>query len=221
MSLDVTTLALAKSYADQHGGSGGGENTIYIPAKLNTSGETFTIETSVTFEQINAAYKSGQEQILKLFVDDSGEGAYLLPLVLGMPDNIYYFGMIFDSSIFLAGATLDGWSFSTSSLIDRTMEAILPKLKPSQVEGVGVTSVTLADNTEYRYRRVTNLTIKYPYKNFECWMHLAFADEGTITVTLPVDTKYIGPVPDFKNGERWELSIKDGIVIAGKVAIYG
>lgn len=93
---------------------------------------------------------------------------------------------------------------------------IVDELKPSQV--TSGTSMTLADNTEYRLTDVTELTITYPDGNFECWMRLAFATEGAITVTLPATTQYIGTAPDFKNGETWELSIKDGIVIAGKVA---
>ena len=80
------------------------------------------------------------------------------------------------------------------------------------------TSITLADNTEYRLTDVTELSITYPDGNFECWMRLAFAAEGTITVTLPSTTQYIGTTPTFANGETWEMSIKDGIVIAGKVA---
>ena len=93
---------------------------------------------------------------------------------------------------------------------------IVDELKPSQV--TSGTSITLADNTEYRLTDVTELTITYPNGNFECWMRLAFAASGNITVTLPADTKYIGTIPDFKNGETWELSIKDGVVVAGKVA---
>lgn len=93
---------------------------------------------------------------------------------------------------------------------------IVDELKPSQV--TSGTSMTLADNTEYRLTDVTELTITYPNGNFECWMRLAFAAEGTITVTLPSTTQYIGTTPTFANGETWELSIKDGIVVAGKVA---
>lgn len=78
-------------------------------------------------------------------------------------------------------------------------------------------SVTLADNAEYRLTNVTNLTLTYPKGNFECWMSLTFAASGTITVTLPTGTKYLGSSPDFKNGEVWEMSIKDGVVIAQKV----
>ena len=92
---------------------------------------------------------------------------------------------------------------------------IVDELKPSQV--TSGTSMTLADNTEYRLTDVTELTITYPNGNFECWMRLAFATEGAITVTLPGATQYIGTTPAFANGETWELSIKDGVVIAQRV----
>ena len=92
---------------------------------------------------------------------------------------------------------------------------IVVPLIPKQV--TSGTTITLANNTEYRLRDVTELSIEYPYDNFECWMRLTFASSGNITVTLPANTKYIGTAPDFKNGETWEMSIKDGIVIAGTV----
>lgn len=78
-------------------------------------------------------------------------------------------------------------------------------------------NIALADNTEYRLTDVTTLTLTYPTGNFECWMRLTFAASGDATVTLPTGTKYIGTTPDFKNGETWEMSIKDGVVIAQKV----
>ena len=79
------------------------------------------------------------------------------------------------------------------------------------------TNITLADNTEYRLADVTTLRLSYPTGNFECWMRLTFAASGEATVILPTGTKYIGTTPDFKNGETWEMSIKDGVVIAQKV----
>lgn len=87
--------------------------------------------------------------------------------------------------------------------------------KPSQV--TSGTTITLADNTEYRLTDVTTLTLTYPTGSFECWMSLTFAASGTITVTLPTGTKYLGPSPDFKNGETWELSFKDKVLAAQKV----
>ena len=79
------------------------------------------------------------------------------------------------------------------------------------------TEITLADNTEYRLTDVMTLTLIYPTGNFECWMRLSFAESGDITVTLPTTTQYIGTTPAFANGETWEMSIKDGVVIAQKV----
>ena len=77
--------------------------------------------------------------------------------------------------------------------------------------------ITLADNTEYRLTDVTTLKLSYPVGDFESWMRLTFAASGTITVTLPAETKYIGTAPDFKNGETWELSFKDKVLAAQKV----
>lgn len=128
MSLDIMTLALAKSYTDQHGGSGGGgENTIYIPATAIWSGDSdiATIETNVTFEQIDTAYKLGQEQILKLFVDDSGEGAYLLPLVTANPGTVYYFGAINMQYSMSVRVTSDGGYFNTYDLTPAPKEEIV------------------------------------------------------------------------------------------------
>lgn len=97
----------------------GGENTIYIPAKLNQLDETFTIETSVTFEQIDTAYQSGQEQILKLFTDDSNESIHLLPLVLASPGQYYYFGMLFNNHSMLAAVlSNDEWGFARFNLTE-------------------------------------------------------------------------------------------------------
>lgn len=70
MSFDVTTLALAKSYADQHGGSGGGEEEIFkIPVTVTdleepADGEYFKVEHTVTFAEIEAAIEEGKTPII-------------------------------------------------------------------------------------------------------------------------------------------------------------
>ena len=80
----------------------GGENTIYIPATLNTSSDPLTIETSATFEQIEAAYNLGREQILKLVAENF---IYMLPLVFASPGGVYYFETINRSQGFFAAVT--------------------------------------------------------------------------------------------------------------------
>lgn len=118
MSFDVTTLALAKSYADQHGGSGGG-NITYIPAKfVGLDDGSYTVETSVTFEQIEAAYKLGQEQILKLFMDDSVDDAYLLPLIYASTYGVC-FGVIFSEKSFVViVSSSNEWELHMDSLTE-------------------------------------------------------------------------------------------------------
>ena len=80
-------------------------------------------------------------------------------------------------------------------------------------------SFVMVDNTEYRLTNVTTLTLYAPSgtTQYECWFSLTFANSGTITVTFPTGMKYIGSAPDFNNGESWEMSIKDGVVIAQKI----
>ena len=91
-----------------------------------------------------------------------------------------------------------------------------PKAVSQEVYFPG-SNITLEDNTEYRLTNVTTLNLTYPTDNFECWMRLSFAANGDATVTLPIDTKYLGAIPNFKNGETWELGFKDKVLAAQKV----
>jgi hypothetical protein len=91
-----------------------------------------------------------------------------------------------------------------------------PKAVSQEVHFPG-SNITLEDNTEYRLTNVTTLNLTYPTDNFECWMRLSFAANGDATVTLPIDTKYLGAIPNFKNGETWELGFKDKVLAAQKV----
>ena len=107
-------------------------------------------------------------------------------------------------------SVLDGLSDSNGVLYYNNKPIIAQKISEGPY-------ITLADNTEYRLTDVTTLKLSYPVGDFESWMRLTFAESGTITVTLPTDTKYIGSAPDFKNGETWELSFKDKVLAAQKV----
>lgn len=78
------------------------------------------------------------------------------------------------------------------------------------------TSLTLADNREYYLTNVANLTITFPSGNFECWISITTSGSFT-AINLPSTATYIGDAPVFAAGEKWEVSIKNGTVIAGKV----
>lgn len=83
--------------------------------------------------------------------------------------------------------------------------------------GNGAT-ITLANNTCFvASEPISNLTIIYPTGNYICSLDFTLASEGNITITLP-ESKYIGDIPTFINGATWELNIKNGVVIGGRVA---
>lgn len=80
----------------------------------------------------------------------------------------------------------------------------------------GTASLTLADNTEYRFSSaVTSLTLTFPSGNFDCW--LKFTTGSSITVNFPSGTKYVGGAPTFEASKTYEMSIKDGSVICAEV----
>lgn len=80
----------------------------------------------------------------------------------------------------------------------------------------GTASLTLADNTEYRFTSaVTSLTLTFPSGNFDCW--LKFTTSSSITVNFPSGTKYVGGAPTFEASKTYEMSIKDGSVICAEV----
>lgn len=77
-------------------------------------------------------------------------------------------------------------------------------------------TITLVDNYEYYLTDVSLLTFTYPSGNFECWIYLETSNSGDISITFPT-SGYIGDVPEFNAGDKWEISIKNSVVIAGKI----
>ena len=87
--------------------------------------------------------------------------------------------------------------------------------KPTIVTQNNPSAITLADNYEYYLTGVSNLTFTYPSGNFECWISIITGSSFT-GITFPT-SEYIGKVPEFGASEKWEVSIKNGVIIAGKV----
>ena len=80
----------------------------------------------------------------------------------------------------------------------------------------GTASLTLADNTEYRFTSaVTSLTLTFPSGNFDCW--LEFTTGSSISVNFPANATYLGGAPTFEASKTYEMSIKDGSVICAEV----
>lgn len=236
MSFDVTTLALAKSYADQHSGGGGASTTDDFIIKMTVTSDddgNFTVTScDATFEQIETAV-AAEKRVVMIATETTNNIVFELPIVQALQGFAYYFSTsVFGSNIFSAvykEGENETWEFSITS-IEASDIAYSNKSLPN-VNDVGyaldklITKkisdifefVALFDNEEYRLTDVTKLRIAYPTDDFECWMRLTFAASGDITVTLPTGTKYIGIAPDFANGETWELSFKDKVLVAQKV----
>ena len=104
----------------------GGENTIYIPATINTSSDPPTIETSATFEQIEAAYNLGREQILKLVAKGSVDFIYMLPLVFAGQGEAFYFEAIIGSqSVFASVTPTNEWGLEFYDITPTPKEEIV------------------------------------------------------------------------------------------------
>lgn len=76
--------------------------------------------------------------------------------------------------------------------------------------------------SSYIYRNVSNLTIdngaETPYPVNDIWLKFYTAVEGSsVSVTWPESWTFIGAKPAFGLGEVWEISVKDGVVVAVKV----
>lgn len=191
----------------------------------------------VAMDDIKAAYNSGYNLVCRCTL---GVYTATLPLFVPMPvANTWIFSgsgalasMNFGAQSLTVAITADGvaaqqtfldnkrlnitvgsttYHYDGGSTVDVTVKA------PVQLVTTVGEIVDLNDNTEYRLTNVTTLTLRYPTGDFECWLKLTFVESGSITVTLPTGTKYIGNAPSFANGETWEMSIKDGVVIAQKV----
>lgn len=78
-------------------------------------------------------------------------------------------------------------------------------------------SYTLADNTEYRGSDISALTLLFPSGAFHAWLRFSTGSSAP-SISLPSTAKYIGRKPTFGASQTWELSIKDGVVIAQEVS---
>ena len=213
-------------------GSGSGDFIIKMTIESHDDGNYYTVAScDATIEQIDAAVAA--EKRVALIATDTTTGMFWeLPIVQAFQGETYIFIAFTYSGYIIAtvyksgeneiweymngGISAESVSYYNSTQPDvETVMAALNKLFTNKVSKGS--NITLADNTEYRLTDVTTLNLSYPTGNFECWMRLTFASSGNVTVTLPAGTKYIGTAPDFKNGETWEMSIKDGVVIAQKV----
>lgn len=122
MSFDVTTLALAKSYADQHGGGGGtstaGDFIIKMTFASADDGNYTVTSCDVTVEQIDAAVAAEKRAVVIASINGL---VFELPMLQGFQDNFYYFGTFFSDQMIVSfvqkvGENKSEWQFLIGSI---------------------------------------------------------------------------------------------------------
>ena len=215
------------------GGNGGGGGGSVTPEQLEaalaakedkrvivdgTPNADFSVITlSLNSEPVTGAdifywLQGGKDVVVHLF---AGENIYVVLHCAVIKDEPVFFGFALNlpgmpSVMFAFGHVGKDSPYSYVSFAD------IVNKNTAVVEQTAPSSITLADNTEYYLTDVADLTLTFPTGNFECWIRLSTAASGTVNVTLPT-SQYIGSAPAFGNGETWEISIKNGIVVAVKV----
>ena len=134
MSFDVTTLALAKSYTDQHGGGGGASTAgdFIIKMTIEVNGNNYTVTScDKTMEQIDAAVASGQN--IKAIAFDK----YVLPMIQMEYSESYTFGTFLGQSLVAANvyknteSGTDDWQFYLTPITADIVEysnAAMPRI---------------------------------------------------------------------------------------------
>lgn len=118
MSFNVTTLALAKSYADQHGGGGAatvGDFIIKMTVEGDDDSNLTVTSCDATVEQIDAAVSAEKKVVLIATQINSGL-LWEMPIVQGLKGNFYYFGTFLKGKVIAAfvekvGENESGWLF--------------------------------------------------------------------------------------------------------------
>lgn len=172
-----------------------------------------------------------EERIHVWFVDEDGNtisGGFLHPTWRKQPPDYVYTPTEIKSYVSLekriealekngGGGSVDLTEIEADITELQEDVSQLSEDKADKITSSSFTNGTLSvvDGAEYRAsENINNLTIVYPQNDFECWIKFTTAIEGEITIIL-TESKYIGSIPNFSNGEIWELSIKDGVVIGG------
>ena len=124
MSFDVTTLALAKSYADQHGGGGGGASTagdfiIKMTVEGHDEGYYTVTSCDATIEQIDAAV-SAEKRVVVIATDTASGGFWELPIVQAYQGATYIFIAFTYSGYMMATVYKSGeneiWEFTNGGI---------------------------------------------------------------------------------------------------------
>lgn len=182
---------------------------------ITTSASTSILRANASCYLVCVPQNNGKA---KLYYGESGTD-YKSCLTMSLPTSedglIYiYLGQMFDAYRILLSEQKPVYWYKNGGI--RLYTGADYALKSGRVEESGKSSLPLAvsDGTEYYISDCTGIVLSYPSGHFECYIRIAFG--SSVDITFPTDTKYIGEEPQFAVNDIWEISIKDGVVVAGK-----
>ena len=90
--------------------------------------------------------------------------------------------------------------------------------KPEQIIFSDEAEITLRDNAEYLSdNEISLLRLVFPEGRFQCYLRFVTSSDTDPNIIFPDTAKFGEKVPEFGQGEEWEVDIKDGIVRCRKV----
>ena len=188
-----------------------------------TIDEDFTVHTVATEAEImDAVFERRVDVIARVLYLGR---TYLAPLIKYDGDEAFVFDMFDDSGHIQLRLEKESVTETEYSYYWRVnyIEVVTPSDvankadKTERYSYYSISHIELCDNSEYTIDEVSNLSITYPEGNFLCSLTFTTASSGVVEVKLPVGSKFIGEKLTFDNGETWELSIKNGVVVGGAV----
>ena len=129
MSFDVTTLALAKSYTDQHGGGGASTASDFIikmTVESHDDGNYYTVAScDTTIEQIDAAV-AAEKRVVVIATDTTSGGFWELPIVQAFQGGTYMFAAFTYSGYIMATVYKSGeneiWEFTNGGISSESID---------------------------------------------------------------------------------------------------
>lgn len=188
---------------------------------------------SYDYSYLHIGLENTTSRALNAHIINLLEGTYGDPQVMeGVKERINLSNGDIDGSeyvyIFISSAyssnDFDGIYHCMMSLpngIQQVVDMALQDARPKKVTITDNTTYTMADNTEYYGTGLHEPVFNAPTSgDYNCYFLLTFADSGTIGAAgdiFPDILGIIGEVPEFLNGETWEVIIKNGNIKSAKV----
>ena len=190
--------------------------TDLVILRLNTAERTITLELAQNTTELSRGETIYELALARIDIP-SGASVISADMITDLRSDPYYCGA---SGVQVeADAAL---SVSSTNAIQNCVVAQALADLGSSSKTVTIyddATYTLIDGAEYRSKSaISSLILLFPTGKFHSWLRFTTADSEQPFIDIPESAVYLGVQPVFGPSETWELSIKDGYVIAAKVS---